>query len=272
MQHDAPFLPPHDTPDRVRCWHRSGVAHIRLNRPQALNALDEATALAFRDACRAVAADSSVRAVVLSGEGRAFCVGGDLASMRERPVEGAHALIRPMHEAIVLLAAMPAPVIASVQGAVAGGGLGLALAADLCIAAEGTRFDFAYAKVGTSPDCSTSWTLPRLVGLRKAAEIALLGERFDADEALRLGIVNRVVAAADLETATQAMASRLADGPPVALARTRQLLRASLDRSLDEQLAAELAGFLSCAATTDFSEGLDAFFEKRAARFVGRTH
>ncbi|MEW5890856.1 MAG: enoyl-CoA hydratase-related protein [Pseudomonadota bacterium] len=254
----------------LRYWRDGAIAHLRFNRPGVLNAIDAATAQAFLAACRTLAADGEVRAVVVSGEGRAFIAGGDLAEMRRNPVEAARALIGPLHEGIVLLAALDAPVIASLHGAVAGGGLGVALACDLAIAAEGTRFNLAYVNVGTSSDCSTSWALPRLVGLRKALEIALLGETFDAQEALRLGIVNRVVPAADLAAETEKLARRLTEGPPLALGRLKRLMRQSLNRELPAQLEAEAEGFLACAGTEDFAEGVGAFFEKRAPRYRGR--
>lgn len=247
-----------------------GVAHIRFNRPEVLNAIDVAEADAFLAACRNVAADPGVRVVVLSGEGRAFMAGGDLAAMRQSPAATADALIQRMHEGIRLLAALPAPVLASLHGVVAGGGLGLALACDLAIAAEGTRFNLAYVNVGTSCDCSSSWALPRLVGLRRALEIALLGETFDAAEALRLGLVNRVVPAQALAAETDRLARKLAAGPPVAMGKLKQLMRASFDRDLADQLDAEAASFRHCAGTRDFTEALDAFFEKRPARFEGR--
>lgn len=252
------------------CWRDGAIAHIRFNRPAVLNAMDAQTAKSFLAACQAISADDQVRAVVVSGEGRAFISGGDLAEMRKSPVETARALIGPMHEGIGLLASLGAPVIASLHGVVAGGGLGVALACDLAIAAEGTRFNLAYVNVGASSDCSTSWALPRLVGLRKAMEIALLGETFDVAEALRLGIVNRVVPASDLEAETEAIARRVAEGPPLALARLKRLMRDSFNRELKAQLDAEAEGFLGCAKTGDFAEGVNAFFEKRRALYRGR--
>ena len=176
----------------VLFWREGGIAHIRFNRPAALNAIDLGLAQAFHAACRELAADDSIRVVVLSGAGRAFMAGGDLASMQADPVGGSAGLIAQMHPAIEILAALRAPVIASVQGAVAGAGLGLALASDLIIAAQGTRFTLAYPRIGTSSDCSTSWGLVRWVGLRKALEIALLNDTLDADEALRIHLVNRL--------------------------------------------------------------------------------
>lgn len=246
------------------------VARLRFRRPEVLNALDLAMARALRDACREIAADPSVRVVVMSGEGRAFVAGGDVALMREDPVRNAGELIALAHEAIELLAGLRAPVVASLHGVVAGGGLGLALAADLAIAAEGTRFNLAYANIGTSCDCSSSWALPRLVGVRKALEIALLSDTFDAAEALRLGLVNRVVPADALVAETETLVRRLASGAPLALGKLKQLMRESFGRSLPEQLAAERGAFLECAATEDFCEGTAAFLEKRKATYQGR--
>jgi len=254
----------------LRYWRDGGIAHIRFNRPSVLNAIDVPTANAFLAACQAARGDSGVRVVVVSGEGRAFIAGGDLAAMKGNPVETARALIEPMHGGIALLAAMDAPVLASLHGVVAGGGLGVALACDLAIAAEGTRFNLAYVNIGASSDCSTSWALPRLVGMRRALEIALLGETFDAAEAWRIGLINRVVPAASLREETDRLARRLAEGPPLALGRLKRLMRDSLNSTLQEQLDAEAEGFAACAATRDFAEGVNAFFEKRSPRYQGK--
>lgn len=254
----------------LRYWREGGVAHIRFNRPTVLNAIDVATANAFLTACQAASEDKDVRVVVISGEGRAFIAGGDLAAMKNKPFETAHALITPMHAGIALLAAMDAPVLASLHGVVAGGGLGVALACDLAIAAEGTRFNLAYVNIGASSDCSTSWALPRLVGMRRAMEISLLGDTFDAAEALRIGLVNRVVPAGSLQEETAKLAARLASGPPLAMGRLKRLVRDSFDRTLRAQLDAEADSFAACAVTQDFAEGVNAFFEKRAPQYQGK--
>ncbi|SDM11174.1 2-(1,2-epoxy-1,2-dihydrophenyl)acetyl-CoA isomerase [Oryzisolibacter propanilivorax] len=169
-----------------------------------------------------------------------------------------------------MLQQLDAPVIAQVHGAAAGAGMSLMLMCDFVLAAEGTKFNLAYINLGTSCDVGASWALPRLVGLRPALEIALLGDALNADEALRLGLVNRVLPAAELEGAAQALAERLAAGPTRAYGQMRRLLRGSLERGLDAQLQAEAEAFDTCARTQDLREGIEAFFERRKPVFSGR--
>ncbi|MEW6097897.1 MAG: enoyl-CoA hydratase-related protein [Pseudomonadota bacterium] len=247
-----------------------GWVHVRFNRPEALNALDVATARAFLGVVESLANDDGVRAVLLSGAGRAFMAGGDLAQLRAAPVETAHALIGPLHQALRRLTSMRAPVVAALHGAVAGAGLSLALAADVAIAAAGTRFNLAYTRIGTSCDLGATWSLPRMVGLRRALQIALLSEDFDADRAEAWGLVARVVPAERLVEEAQALTRRLAQGPTRAYGHIKRLMRTSSGQPLDRQLDDEQSAFADCAAGEDFAEGLDAFFDKRAPRFVGR--
>ncbi len=246
------------------------IATLRFNRPAAYNAIDRAMASAFLDHVKALTADASVRAIVMAGNGKAFVSGGDLSVLRDDPVQGAADLIGPLHEGLQVLASGNAPVIASVHGAVAGAGLSLMLQADYVIAAENTKFNHAYVNVGTSCDVGASWALPRIVGQRKALEIAMLGETCDAAEALRLSMVNRVVPAAELAAETKLIAERFANGPTRALGELRRLVRTSFDRDLRGQLEAEAQAFTRCAQTDDFREGTAAFFEKRAPKFQGR--
>lgn len=250
-----------------------GVARIRFNRPASLNAIDERMAQEFLRLCRVIRANGEARVVVLSGEGRSFMAGGDLSRFHAdipRAAETATAIIEPLHEALSILAELRQPVIASLHGAVAGAGVSVALACDLAIAASDARFNLAYAAIGASPDGSSSWSLPRVVGLRKATEIAMLADSFNAEEALRLGIVNRVVQASALVAETEALAQRIANGPTVAYSKIKQLMRASFGRSLNEQMQAEEQAFRACAGTADFAEGIGAFFDKRKPRFQGK--
>lgn len=246
------------------------VAILRFNRPQALNAIDVPMAEAFLEAVQRLAADDSVRALLLCGEGKGFMAGGDLEVLSADPQGGAAALIGPLHEALQLLATLDLPVVAQVHGVAAGAGLSLMLQADFVLAAKGTRFNLAYVNIGASCDVGASWALPRWVGLRRALEIAMLGDMLDAEAAERMGLINRVVEPDALPAEALALAQRLAAGPTRALGQLRRLLRGSVERDLPAQLAAEEAAFQACAATADFREGVDAFFARRKPAFQGR--
>ncbi len=249
------------------------IAQIVFNRPKVLNALSVAAAEAFLGACTSIAADSANRVVVISGEGRAFMAGGDITAFQgpaDEVLKHVPTIMEPLHEGLDILAGLAQPVIASLHGPVAGAGMSIALSTDLAIAADTTIFTLAYSKLGTSPDGSSSWSLPRLVGLRKAMEIALLSDVYDAPEALRLGLINRIVPAADLVAETDKLARRLAEGPTFAYGQAKALLRGSLDRSLHDQMAAEAAAFGACIGTADFAEGVNAFLAKRQPTFKGK--
>jgi 2-(1,2-epoxy-1,2-dihydrophenyl)acetyl-CoA isomerase len=253
----------------VRLDRDGPVARLVLNRPDVLNALDVASARALLAACEAVAADDGVRVLVVAGDGRAFMTGGDINAFQgDDPRPAIDDIIRAAHAAITILRRLDLPVVASLHGAVAGFGLSLSLACDLAIAAEGTRFGLAYSKIGTSLDGGSSFFLPRIVGLRRAMEIALLAETFDAAEALRLGIVNKVVPAASLADETMVLARRLAEGPTFAYGRIKRLLHDGA--GLEQQLERERLSFLDCAATDDFAEGVASFLAKRRPVFHGR--
>ena len=255
---------------------RGVVATLTLNRPDALNTLDFALIDALVAAAADVAADDALRVVVLRGAGRHFMAGGDLRTFAtdlakppgERNADFRRRIGR-LHSAIEQFHRMPHPVVCQVHGAVAGFGLSLMNACDLVIAADSAYFASAYRNVALTPDGGGSWSLPRIVGTRRAMEILLLGERFDAQRALELGLVNRVVRAADLEGAVAAVVDSLATGPVMAIRNAKRLLRESPGRTLSEQLDAEAASFGACAGTDDFAEGLTAFLEKRPARFGG---
>ena len=254
------------------------VATITLNRPHALNALNRELTVSLREAVFAAEHDADVRCLVLRGAGEHFMAGGDLKWFRSL-AEGRSAaenrvqfegFIHEVHPLIVSLKRMPKPVLAAVRGAVAGFGMSLMMAADLVLAADNAYFTLAYTLIGVSPDGGSTFSLPRIVGQKKAMEIALLGERFDAAAAERLGLVNRVVPAASLDSQTGKLAARLAAGPTRVYGRTKALINASLDASLDVQLQREAEAFAASASEADFQEGLAAFVEKRKPRFGGR--
>jgi 2-(1,2-epoxy-1,2-dihydrophenyl)acetyl-CoA isomerase len=249
-----------------------GVATILLNRPQVMNALDAGMLRALRGAAERAEQDAAARVVVIRGAGPAFLAGGDVAMfhanlsrMPQLVREGAAEL----HHAILAFQRMPKPVLAAVHGAVAGAGVSLMAAADLCLAAEGTKFTMAYSKLGTSPDGGATHTLPRLLGCRKALELILLSDGFDAQAALESGLVNRVVGAEQLGIETEALARRLAQGPTLAYGEIKRLVYEGQDRALLAQLEAEVEAFARCAGTRDFAEGVAAFVEKRKALFKG---
>lgn len=247
------------------------VARLRFNRPAALNALDAEMAHLLAAECAALAADPGVRAVLLTGEGRAFMAGGDIGQLADNPGPAtSDRLILNLHRALLHLAGLAAPVVAACQGAVAGAGFSVAMAADFVIAAEDAKFTTAYARIGASLDGSSSWTLPRLVGHRKAMELALLSPVIDAAEALRLGLVTKVVPAASLAEEAETLARSLAAGPTHAYGRMKALLRASHQNGLESQLELERLLFGSGAATADFAEGTAAFLAKRKPTFQGR--
>ena len=261
---------------KVIIGRRAGVFEIRLNRPERLNAVDRETIAALAAAAADAAEDGDARVVLLRGEGTHFCAGGDITMFGELirlpPDDRRRELyqtVDALHPLLVQLRHMPKPVIAAVQGAAAGFGLSLVLAADLALAAEDAVFTCGYIHLGTSPDGAMTAILPAVVGLKQASELMLLGERFDAARALALGIINRVVPADVLMAETEALAERLAAGPGEAYARTKALIQASLGDTFDAQLRREAENFAACAASGDFAEGVRAFLEKRRPAFTG---
>ncbi|MGE5090076.1 MAG: enoyl-CoA hydratase/isomerase family protein [Candidatus Levyibacteriota bacterium] len=265
---------PSDEHDAILLARSGPVATLTFNRPAARNALDIPMMDALIAHTAALASDESLRVVVLRGGGHHFMAGGDLRTFAAR-LAGDRSNLQRDFEDIVLrvqtaveqLHRMPHAVIAAVQGAVAGFGLSIACACDLVIASDDAVFASAYRNIGLTPDGGATWSLPRIVGMRKAIEIHLLGERFGADEALRIGLVNRVVDAARLDASVEAWAQSIATGPKLALRNVKRLLRDSLDRPLSAQLDAEARSFGACAVTADFAEGIGAFLGKRPPRF-----
>ncbi|SEF07927.1 Enoyl-CoA hydratase [Rhizobiales bacterium GAS188] len=249
----------------------NGVATITLARPEILNAIDVGLAASLFEAVRHADGEPAARAIQLTGAGRAFCAGGDVSTFdgAQGHAEVARRTIAAFHPAILRLATSGKPSVAAVHGAVAGAGVSLMLACDFAIAASGTRFSLAYSKIGATIDGGASWFLPRLVGRRKAKELALLSESLDAAAALDLGLVTQVVPAEDIETEALNFAARLAAGPSVALAAIKSLIDADAG-DLARHLDAERDAFIRIAGSEDFAEGLQALRDKRAPTFRGR--
>jgi 2-(1,2-epoxy-1,2-dihydrophenyl)acetyl-CoA isomerase len=258
--------------EAVKLSVTGGVATIALNRPHVMNAMDGEMMQQLRPVTEAVEKDPAVRAVVLRGEGAAFMAGGDVAVFHQHLAELPELIVtwgREMHAAFLALRRMGKPVLASVHGAVAGAGFSLMCAADLAIAAADTRFTLAYASIGASPDGGSTYFLPRLVGYKKAMEMIMLPDRFDAETARQNGLVNWVVPNDRLAEETARIAQRLAAGPTRAFAEAKRLVNQSLD-PLDAQMEQELQAFSRCARGADLKEGVTAFVEKRKPAFTGK--
>ena len=249
------------------------VANIALNRPEKLNAFDGTMHDELYRALDSVAEDEEIRCVVLRGEGRAFSAGADLAQIVQDadgdPDLGEY--LRDTYSRLVKrMVRIEKPIIAAVHGPVYGAGVGLALACDLRIAAENTKFSVAFIKIGLMPDAGVTFLLPRVIGLGRAMEMSMLGDAVDAEEAYRIGLVNRVVADGSLSEEARNLANRLAVMPTVALGRIKDALYASFERNVETALEAEAEGQTFCGYTQDHKEGVTAFFEKREPRFTGR--
>jgi len=272
----------------IRLDHDGPVATITIDRRSRFNSLDVDTARDLRKAGLQCARDTAVRAVILRGEGGVFCSGADLKYIRDGGGAGDLAYLSPgarpadegygavfkqileyIHSTISEIRRAPKPFIAAVDGVAAAGGLGLAISCDVVVASDRATFEWAYGKTSLTGAESSTFFLPRLVGLRRAMELAFLNPRLDAKTALEWGLITRVVAAASLEADVMEMARRIAAGPAPAFAATKQLLNraAGVDR-IDYHLDQELETLARIANTPDFAEGLAAFFEKRAPVFV----
>lgn len=251
----------------------NGVRLLTLNRPDSFNALTVELKERLLEALRQAAADDSVRAVVITGAGKAFCAGQDLkehVAMLEAndptPLKTVEEHYNPL---IKTVTSMPKPVIAAVNGTAAGAGASLAFACDLRIASDNAKFLMAFANVALSADSGASWTLPRLIGYGRAMEMMLLAEPVDAQEALRIGMVNRVVPAGQAVEAASELASRMAVGPTSAYARIKETMLAAAAEGLAEALAVEAGAQAEAGQTTDHREAVQAFVEKRTLRFTG---
>ena len=246
------------------------LATIKLNRPDAANGLNRKMAAELKQAAQICAGEAEIRAVILIAEGRFFCAGGDLREMNshgDAAAEAVKGLAEDLHAAISVLARMQAALVVAVNGVAAGAGFSLALAGDIVIAAESASFTLAYTRAGLCPDGSSSYFLPRLVGLRKAQELMLLNPMLSATDAQALGLVTRVVADDELARQSTEQAAELAAGARLSTAYVKKLLLASADNDLETQMELETQLISRCVSSPDGREGIAAFIEKRQPEF-----
>jgi len=252
-----------------------GVLMIAFNRPEVLNALNERMVAELGDALKSAERDAAIRCVVLTGSGRGFSSGQDLAAFLTRRGEGDGPSIREhlkrgYNRIILRMRGLEKPIIAGINGAAAGVGLSLALAADIRIAADNASFTTGFSRIGLAPDGGMSFMLPLIVGLGRAAELAFTADRIDAAEAHRLGLVNRVIPAAELGAATGALAAQLAAMPTRALGLTKRAFNRAMLPDLETLLDYEAHIQEIAGRTADHREGVDAFLNKRPATFTGQ--
>lgn len=251
-----------------------GIATLVMNRPDRLNALNNELAIAVNDALGRFAEDETIRVVVITGAGRAFCAGGDLAALAKGHQSGATQDLEPLLRAgmqmVLKMRTMAQPVIAAVNGAAAGAGMNIALAADIRIAAEEATFGQNFSKVGLFPDYGGTYFLPQLVGPAKAAELFYTGDMIDAKTALALGLVNQVVPATQLEATVKTLAQKIAQGPSLPIRAAKKALFASEEKELSKALDNEVREQIRCYLSDDCNEGIRAFFEKRLPKFQGK--
>ena len=262
--------------DDVLFESRPGVSIVTFNRPEARNAITPTMTRMMLAHLEAIEHDASVRCVLVRGAGEHFMAGGDVKSFAETiglPPEERRALfaarVRAVAPLLLAFERIPQIVVTAVKGACAGAALGIVAGSDIAVAARSAFFLLAQVHIAVSPDGSSSYWLPRAVGLKRAKEIALLGGRFGAEEAERWGLINRVVDDAEFDAVVEKLVQQVASGPATALGETKRLFNGSLNRNIDEQLEAEALAFSACTMSADFGEGLNAFMEKRKPRFGG---
>jgi 2-(1,2-epoxy-1,2-dihydrophenyl)acetyl-CoA isomerase len=261
----------------IEIEQRQAVVKITLNRPRTYNAFDFSMGRELLGALQNASHRGDVRAVILTGHGKAFCSGGDVQAMARFMEEGNDPplvffrdLTHYLHSIVVEMRLMAKPIVAAVNGVAAGAGFSLALACDIILASSEARFTQAYTRLGLVPDGGSTYFLPRLVGPAKAAELAMLNPMISAEEALGLGIINRVVPHERLDQEAWQTALELANGPTLAYGRLKQLLLHSWGNTLETQLEMERRAIMSSSMTKDFREGVQAFLTKRKPDFSGR--
>jgi 2-(1,2-epoxy-1,2-dihydrophenyl)acetyl-CoA isomerase len=247
-----------------------GIATITLNRPEVYNSFNREMALALQEVLKQAQQDAQVRAVLLTGAGKAFCAGQDLAeATAEGGMEISEIVDQHYNPLVLLLRQLEKPVVAAVNGVAAGAGANLALACDVVVARESASFIQAFSKIGLIPDSGGTFMLPRLIGLQRASALMMLGDKVPAKEAEAMGMIYRAIPDADFDGEVASLLQRLAQMPTKGLAYTKALLNSTFDLSLEEQLRQESHYQNKAGRTADFKEGVQAFVEKRKPTFKG---
>jgi len=251
------------------------VATVTMNRPDSLNAFDDALKVELLEAFKLLGRDDSVRSIILTGAGRGFSSGQDLEELKELYATGQApdlgSVLRTRYNPLIArMRSLPKPIVAAINGVAAGAGCSLAMACDIRVASSKASFVEAFVHVGLVPDSGGTFLLPRLVGLGQAMEMCLTGRKVPAEEALRIGLVSRVVEPEALVGTTRELADMLADLPTRAIGLTKKLLNESFSRDLDEQLESEAFAQATAARTSDHLEGIQAFLKKRKPKFTGQ--
>ena len=255
--------------DSVLLERRDGIARVTLNRPDVLNSFDNPMFARFLAVIDEIRGDRSVRAVYLTGSGRGFCAGQDIAGGLMEGNYGDH-LEAHWNKAARGIRGLEVPVVAAVNGVAAGAGANLALTADFVVAAEEASFIQAFINIGLVPDTGGTWTIPHRIGAARAAQLLMLGEKLPARQAAEWGLIYKAVPAAELETEAWGLAARLAGMPTLALGLTRKLIQAAFSNDFDRQLALEAEYQTIAGKSADHPEGVAAFREKRKPRFAGK--
>jgi 2-(1,2-epoxy-1,2-dihydrophenyl)acetyl-CoA isomerase len=256
--------------ESITCEKREGVGFLQLNRPQSMNALEKILVDELIEALNELESDRKIGAVLITGKDKAFCAGGDLRRMVEgfNPVDG-QGYLKTIHPLILKIANFVKPVIAAVNGYAVGAGFNMALVCDIVYASEQAKFGQAFVNVGLISDLGGMFFLPRLVGLQKAKELIFTGQQIDAEEAYRLGIVNRVYPAEQLQEEAYSLARKLAGGPRLALSQAKKILNLSISMNLEALLEMEAYAQGLCFQTEDHKEATKAFLEQRKPVFKG---
>lgn len=250
--------------------HEQGVAYITLNRPEKFNSFNREMALVLQEALDAVAADASIRSIVITGAGKAFCAGQDLAEATDPQGPALETIVAEHYNPIILrIRQIEKPVIAAVNGVAAGAGANIALACDIVLATESASFIQAFSKIGLIPDSGGTFTLPRLLGMQRASALMMTGDKVSAHDAVAMGMIYKAIPDTDFENSYKTMATQLAQMPTRGIGLTKRLLNETYSNNLEQQLQREKEVQVEAGATYDFKEGVAAFLEKRKPAFRG---